>query len=191
MPRKPNTKPKAITANKENPIEAETVSVEKKHSTPPFMKTQTSATKGEVGKLLASTTKWAKYPPVKTDEECAERVQLYFEECVKAGELPSVEDLSLALGTDRRRVWEWEQGKKGPIRSDIIKKAKEILAAFDAKMAQNGKLNPVLYIFRSKNYYGLKDQTDHVITANSGYEQPKTPEELDKLVELPPDDSEE
>ena len=43
----------------------------------------------------------------------------------------------------------------------------EVLSAYDAGLAIEGKMNPVPYIFRAKNYYGLKDQTDVVVTSNN------------------------
>jgi hypothetical protein len=41
-----------------------------------------------------------------------------------------------------------------------------------------GKLNPVTYIFRSKNYYGMKDQQEHVITPNNPLGDAASPEEI-------------
>ena len=36
----------------------------------------------------------------------------------------------------------------------------------DAELAQEGKIQPVVYMFRAKNYYGMKDQQDVVVTPN-------------------------
>jgi len=75
----------------------------------------------------------------------------------------------LALGYDRKTLWCWEVGGDGstPVRRNLIKKAKEFLASFDAKLVQEGKVNPVTYIFRAKNYFGLKDQQEYVLTPNN------------------------
>ena len=47
-----------------------------------------------------------------------------------------------------------------PVTRAIIKKAKNIIQEFDAQMVEQGKLNPIPYIFRSKNYYGMSDRTE-------------------------------
>ena len=50
----------------------------------------------------------------------------------------------------------------------MIKKAKEFIASFESEMVTEGKINPVVYIFRAKNYFGMKDQQDVVL-------KPETP----------------
>ena len=61
-------------------------------------------------------------------------------------------------------MWEWENGVKcSSERADLIKKGKEIIASFEAELAAKGKVNPVVYIFRAKNYFGMKDQQDVVV----------------------------
>lgn len=44
------------------------------------------------------------------------------------------------------------------------KKGKEILAGIDAKLVSMGKIPQVTYIFRAKNFFGMKDQQDLVVT---------------------------
>ena len=39
-------------------------------------------------------------------------------------------------------------------------------------------MNPVPYIFRAKNYYGMKDQADLIITPNNPTAEPAPPEEI-------------
>jgi hypothetical protein len=48
----------------------------------------------------------------------------------------------------------------------MIKKAKGILAAIDAKLVSEGKIPQVTYIFRAKNFFGMRDQQDVVLTPN-------------------------
>ena len=64
----------------------------------------------------------------------------------------------------------------------MIKQAKEMLAAMDADLVSNNKIPQVTYIFRAKNFFGMKDQTDVVITPNNpvGAEVPE--EELRKRI---------
>jgi hypothetical protein len=99
--------------------------------------------------------------------------------------------MCLALGYARETIWRWENGGEGstPARCNLIKKAKDIIATYDANLVAEGKLNPVTYIFRSKNYYGMKDQQEHVITPNNPLGDVTSPEEIKKrLAEGIPED---
>ena len=64
----------------------------------------------------------------------------------------------------------------------MIQKAKEILAAIDAELVSHGKIPQVTYIFRSKNFFGMRDQTDVVITPNNPLGEGSTAEELQKRI---------
>jgi hypothetical protein len=114
--------------------------------------------------------------PVKNNDELCERLNYYFEECERTQQLPTVEKMCLCIGYPRTTIFDWETGAHKAVwvnttTSDIIKKAKEIMAAMDAELAQEGKIQPVVYMFRSKNFYGLKDQTEYVLTPNTQQER--------------------
>lgn len=137
--------------------------------------------KEDVQRIGKNLLKWYGLPPVKTDEEVDERLLMFFEECIKSGEIMTVEKMCLALGYSRKTVWEWETGHlHSGRRADSIKKAKEFLASFDAEMVTEGKINPVTYIFRAKNYFGMKDQQEYVLTPNNPLGEEKDPEEIRK-----------
>lgn len=125
---------------------------------------------------------WYKMDKAVTDEEIAERLEHYFERTLGGGKLPTVESMCLALGYDRKTIWEWETGGAGstPFRCNVIKKAKHIIASYDANLVAEGKLNPVTYIFRSKNFYGMRDQVEHVVTPNNPLGDATSPEEIKK-----------
>jgi hypothetical protein len=65
----------------------------------------------------------------------------------------------------------------------MIKKAKELLASFDAQMVTEGKINPVVYIFRAKNYFGLQDKQEYVLTPNNPLGDITNPAEIQKKLE--------
>ena len=137
----------------------------------------------DVQKWLNSVLRWYGRELVKSDDECAERLQEFFQVLSETGELPSVEKMALALGTTRMSLWNWENGIQcSPRRQHMIKQAKEMLAAMDADLVSNNKIPQVTYIFRAKNFFGMKDQTDVVITPNNpvGAEVPE--EELRKRI---------
>ena len=107
--------------------------------------------------------------PPKNDEELCERLNWFFHTCAETQQLATVEKMCLALSWSRQHVFELEAGNRpgfSPDTRDIIKKAKNLIASIDAELAQEGKIQPVVYMFRAKNYYGMKDQQDVVVTPN-------------------------
>ena len=139
-----------------------------------------TAKKEEISQIIQESFQFFKCEIVKSDEECAERLNWYFNLCAEKGQIPTVEDMCLALGAVRNTVWEWENGRLGPVRRDMIKKAKEILAGIDAKLVSQGKIPQVTYIFRAKNFFGMKDQSEVVLTPNNPLGDQRTPEELQR-----------
>ena len=117
---------------------------------------------------LTSMMEFYNLPIVKDDEEFIERTEKYFFRCAERGIKPTWEEYALAMGTKRQSLWEWETGRRVRISPNLIVQAKEFMAAYDARAVSSGKLNPVTYIFRSKNYYGLKDQQEHILTPSTG-----------------------
>lgn len=125
--------------------------------------------KDAVKKALGSALYWYKREVPETEEEFAERLNEFFEHCYETNEVPTVEKMCLALGTYREQVWKWEtQEIKGRLVSNMLKKAKSMISVMDAELAMTGKIQPVVYIFRAKNYYGMRDQVDISATNESG-----------------------
>ena len=138
-----------------------------------------TATMGQILRLQ-------KAPKVKNDEEAFERVANYFMDCARGGVRPIYEEVALCLGTTRESLWNWETGAcQGPIQPSTVKAIKEALAAFDARLAIENKMNPVVYFFRAKNYYGMKDQSEYVLTPNM--EQPDKRKLIEDAELLPED----
>ena len=142
-------------------------SLKKRGSKSASIEATSTATKDEIKSMVGNVLYWYKRDLVKTDEECAERLNEFFDRINETGEIPTVEKMCLALGTVRQTVWDWENGSKGTARADMIKKAKEILAGIDAELVSRGKIPQVTYIFRAKNFFGLVDQSQVVLTPNN------------------------
>lgn len=127
-----------------------------------------NTTESDISRIVRESFQYFNRVPPKDDAECAERLNDYFKQCNDEGQLPTVEDMALALGITRRTLWDWEQGNThSTTRSNMIKKAKEIIAGIDGKLAAEGKIPQVVYIFRAKNYHGMKDQQEMVLTPNT------------------------
>ena len=102
-----------------------------------------------------------------TDEEVCSALNWYFQEYLpKSGAFPTVEGLSLACGVDRKTFEGWARGafQSSDARSGIAQKAIGVLAELDAQLVQSGKIPQVVYIFRSKNFYGMQDavKVEHI-----------------------------
>ena len=122
----------------------------------------------DISRIIMESFQYFNRTLVKSDEECAERLNDYFRQCNEEGQMPTVEDMALALGTTRTTLWQWEhENRQGPVRANMVKKAKQIIAGIDAKLASEGKIPQVVYIFRAKNFYGMKDQQDVIVTPNT------------------------
>lgn len=131
--------------------------------------------------IISDIGHWFGSPKVKDDEDCRQRLISFFEHYAKSGGLPTVEKLSLALGTCPQVLWEWEVRKtKGNERAEMIKAAKIYLSAIDADLALLGYIDKVVYIFRAKNYYGMKDTQDIVVQARDPLGDSTSREELER-----------
>ena len=73
-----------------------------------------------------------------------------------------------AIGIDKGTAWEWENRNLGnPARTDFIKKVRQFCAMYREGLMEDGKVNPVTGIFWQKNYDGMKDQQEVVLTPNT------------------------
>lgn len=137
-----------------------------------------TATRPEISEILKNSLYWRGRKKVVTDEECADRLNEFFSHCAETGEIPTVEKMALALGVTRVAVWQWERGAKGNARKEMIEMAKEILASIDAELVARNKIPQITYIFRAKNYFGLSDKTEVVLTPNNPLEATMDKDEL-------------
>lgn len=140
-----------------------------------LMKPQTDP--GDNTKYLLVSMELAKLPKVdlKNPEEVDERINRFFQIQADNDLKPTVAGLGLALGVDRRRLWEIRSGAAmgGHTAYDLpravvdaIKKAYEIMENLWENYMQNGKINPVSGIFLGKNNFGYQDKTEYVVTPN-------------------------
>ena len=99
--------------------------------------------------------------PIQTPEECAERLNQFFTKCAEKGQLATIESMALELGLTNQQVNNLINDKsKGEVVALMLQKAKQIIAAQDAELALRNRINSILYIFRSKNFYGMVDKRE-------------------------------
>ena len=132
---------------------------------------------GDNTRIVMTNMKFFDMPKVDLQDPEAVRVRLgeYFQIYGEADLKPTVAGMAMALGVDRRRLWEIKTGAdvggttKQSLPSetlDFIKKAYEILETSMENYANAGKINPVMAIFMMKNHFGYQDKTEYVLTPN-------------------------
>jgi hypothetical protein len=120
-----------------------------------------------------------------SDQAITDRIQEYFKYCIEHDIKPGVEGMAMALGVNRRTLWNWEtetSGTLGNNRRDIIKKSKQFLALYLENLAQNGKINPVTAIFLFKNHFNYVDKQEFEIAPRSGISPTLSPAEIAKQI---------
>ena len=132
---------------------------------------------GDNTRIVQTNMKFFDMPKIDLHDPEAVRQRLgeYFQIYGEADLKPTVAGMAMALGVDRRRLWEIKtgaavggQGKQylPPETLDLVKKAYEILETTMENYANAGKINPVMAIFMMKNHFGYQDKTEYVLTPN-------------------------
>ena len=102
-----------------------------------------------------------------TDEEIAQRLDWYFfEYCIENQMKPTIDGCAMALGIHRDTLNNWEHGESGSYKLDVAKKIKYLVKTFMEAATMEGKLNPIIWMFYGKNYFGMVDKQEMVLTPN-------------------------
>ena len=132
---------------------------------------------GDNTRIVQTNMKFFNMPAIDLHDPNAvqERLIEYFQIYGEADLKPTVAGMGLALGVDRRRLWDIKSGNYvnvggykdlPPETVDLVKKAYEILETSMEAYANAGKINPVMAIFMMKNHFGYQDKTEYVLTPN-------------------------
>ena len=119
---------------------------------------------GEISEIVGNVVKWFGRSAIKTDEEFLRRTEDFFQVCQDNDELPTIEKLCVSLGITRETLWNWGKGTMGAYRQQIVAQIKETMAAIDAELVSRNKIPQVVYIFRSKNFYNMRDEQQYTFT---------------------------
>ena len=111
-----------------------------------------------------------------------ERIRQYFEICAEEDMKPSVSGLAVALGTDRKYLWDIRTGREGksPEVRETLNNAVALLELQLVDYMQNGKLNPVSSIFLLKNNFGYSDKQEITITPNQPLGQERSISDIEQ-----------
>jgi len=132
-------------------------------------------------------------------DEVVKRLEQYFTVMGEYNAKPSVTSMAMALGIDRRRLWDIKTGRTTPRYSawlkklppetiETIRRAYDLLEMMWEDYMLNGKINPVSGIFLGKNQFGYQDRTEHVLTPNQPAEEEFSSKEIKARYLLDDDD---
>jgi hypothetical protein len=132
---------------------------------------------GDNAKYLALGMQLFNLPPIDLNDpkQVNDRLNEFFRIHADADMKPTISGMGMALGLDRRRLWEIKTGNFGTqktlselptLTKDSIKRAYEYMEILWENYMQNGKINPVSGIFLGKNNFGYQDKTEYVVTPN-------------------------
>ena len=155
---------------------------------------------GDNTKYLAVSMQLMNLPDIdlKDPEQVIDRLNEYFRIHAENDMKPTVAGMGMALGLDRRRLWEIKTGNFGTQKSleelptltkDSIKKAYKLMENLWENYMQNGKINPVSGIFLGKNNFGYQDKTEYVVTPNTNSDSDYSTEDIRKRYAIDSPDS--
>ena len=148
---------------------------------------------GDNAKFIKNAMQLGALPKIDlTDPQAVEdRINEYFRIQFESDLKPTVSGMGLALGLDRRRLWEIKTGVPDrnldipTLARDCIKKGYEYMEILWENYMQNGKINPVSGIFLGKNNFGYQDKQEMVLTPNTNNEPDYDVEAIKKRLSAP------
>lgn len=101
-------------------------------------------------------------------EEMERRFQHYLTKCAEWDMKIGNQAAYAAIGINKDLVYEWTVRRQtNPRRTEFVKKVQQFCAMYREGLMEDGKVNPVTGIFWQKNYDGMKDQQEVVLTPNT------------------------
>lgn len=101
-------------------------------------------------------------------EEMERRFQHYLAKCAEWDMKIGNQAAYAAIGINKDLVYEWTVRRQtNPRRTEFVKKVQQFCAMYREGLMEDGKVNPVTGIFWQKNYDGMKDQQEVVLTPNT------------------------
>lgn len=101
-------------------------------------------------------------------EEMERRFQHYLTKCAEWDMKIGNQAAYVAIGINKDLVYEWTVRRQtNPRRTEFVKKVQQFCAMYREGLMEDGKVNPVTGIFWQKNYDGMKDQQEVVLTPNT------------------------
>lgn len=125
---------------------------------------------------IAPTEKLDVWDVPEMERRFARYLQICAERDVKVGNQAAY--FAIGITKETARDWIKQDVHERNERTHFIKKVQQICGMYREGLMQDGKVNPVTGIFWQKNYDGLKDQQETIITPNNPLGDTTDPETL-------------
>ena len=125
---------------------------------------------------------------IESEEEMEDRIQQLFNLCSQMNEIPTYEAIAVACGLPIRTFYDMNKGEFEGYKqySQIIKRAKQTISLIESNLARDGKIPSALWIFRAKNYQGMRDNIQIEAVSNQSGDVPnQSGVALEELPEAP------
>lgn len=113
-------------------------------------------------------------------EDLEKEISDFFEICSRTDTVPTVTSLALWLGCNRDTIYAHANNSNSPY-SDVMKRTINYMHSVMENGTVDGKINPVTYIFLSKNYYGMRDDKNITVTPTGPSQDTNSPETIDAI----------
>lgn len=124
--------------------------------------------------------------PYKWDnvDELVNEIGDYLDLCTRTSVIPTITSLATWLHCDRDTIYNHANNPNSPF-FGVLKNVINVCHSYLENGSVDGKVNAVLYMFLSKNYFGLKDDKNITVTpaTNEPVNTPATMEALQKQIE--------
>ena len=113
-------------------------------------------------------------------EDLEKELSDYFDTCNNYNIMPTVTNCALWLGCDRDTIYNHANNPTSPYFGVM----KNLITYLHDKMQAgtlSGDINPVTYIFLSKNYYGMRDDKNIQVSATNSQGSPNSEETANAL----------
>lgn len=129
---------------------------------------------------------------VQTPEAMKQRLDQVFDLCLETNMIPTYENLAVACGIPIRTFYEMQTGnnEKHAEFLPIIKNAKDLITSIENSMAIDGKIPSAVWIFRAKNYQGMRDTQQIEVQATTNADVPRETSDLVQALPDVPSDAE-
>jgi hypothetical protein len=114
-------------------------------------------------------------------DEMQRRFDRYLRLCGEYDKKPGNMGAYLAIGINKDQAWDWANVDKGDSkRALFIKNVQQKCAFIRESLMNDNKVQPATGIFWQKNYDGLRDQQEVVVTPNNPLGELKDAESLQR-----------
>lgn len=143
-----------------------------------------------LSEVISAGRRAFKQKTVRSNEELVRRIDEYFAVIQGRRVPPTVEEFCLYLGMNTATVYDIMNGHQQGFpdyasagdTGTLLKKAIDVLHVTDAVQAMKKMTDNTVYIFRSKNYYGLQDKAEQPIRITFETPEALPPEQIAKMI---------